>query len=45
MAEVNLSEADLSGANLEGALYTTGKQLNETKSLAGATLPDGTMHP
>jgi uncharacterized protein YjbI with pentapeptide repeats len=36
----NLSGADLRGADLSGALVTQ-EQLNECKSLEGATMPDG----
>ena len=36
-------KADLSGANLEGAKVTL-EQLDQAKSLKGATLPDGTVH-
>ena len=43
-----LLEADLSGAYLDGAYLNgakvTEKQLSRAKSLAGATLPDGTKH-
>ncbi len=40
----DLSEADLSGADLHGAQVTT-EQLAQAKSLNGATLPDGSIHP
>jgi pentapeptide repeat protein len=40
----DLSGADLSGANLSGAKVTT-EQLYEVKSLKGATMPDGSIHP
>jgi uncharacterized protein YjbI with pentapeptide repeats len=36
----NLSEADLSGANLSGT-YISEDQLDQTKSLEGATMPNG----
>jgi uncharacterized protein YjbI with pentapeptide repeats len=39
----NLTLADLKGANLLGAL-TTDEQLAQAKSLADATMPDGTKH-
>jgi uncharacterized protein YjbI with pentapeptide repeats len=42
--EVDLSETDLSGANLFGAEMSTG-QLDKAKSLKGATMPDGSIHP
>ena len=37
----NLSNADLRHANLHGA-DVTARQLADAKSIAGATLPDGT---
>jgi uncharacterized protein YjbI with pentapeptide repeats len=40
--EANLSDADLSRANLKGAKVTD-EQL--AKSLKGATMPDGSIHP
>jgi uncharacterized protein YjbI with pentapeptide repeats len=40
---VNLQATDLSGANLFGAEITT-EQLNQAKSLKGATMPDGSIH-
>jgi hypothetical protein len=42
--EANLSEADLSLANLDGTTGLTDKQLSKVKSLKGATMPDGTTH-
>ncbi|MEZ4736236.1 MAG: pentapeptide repeat-containing protein [Caldilineaceae bacterium] len=39
---VSLAGADLSGADLTGAQVTE-EQLGQAKSLAGATLPDGTV--
>ena len=42
---VDLSNADLSGANLAGAIGTTPEQLEKAKSLNGATMPDGSIHP
>jgi hypothetical protein len=48
LRDANLSGADLSGADLSGAILVgaivTNKQLAEAKSLAGATMPDGTKH-
>jgi Pentapeptide repeats (8 copies) len=49
LSGVNLSGADLSGANLNdtnlrGALVTQ-EQLDRAKSLQGATMPDGSIHP
>jgi uncharacterized protein YjbI with pentapeptide repeats len=40
----NLRGADLTGADLTGALITE-KQLDQAKSLKGATMPDGSIHP
>ncbi len=40
----DLTGADLSYANLHGAKVTT-EQLNQARSLEGATMPDGTIHP
>ena len=40
----DLTGADLSSANLYGAQVTT-EQLAEAKSLEGAILPDGSIHP
>jgi hypothetical protein len=37
--------AYLTGANLRGAIGTTPKQLEQAKSLKGATMPDGSKHP
>jgi hypothetical protein len=42
--EANLKETDLSGTNLSGATVTF-EQLYEAKSLQGATMPDGSIHP
>jgi hypothetical protein len=39
--EANLSDADLSRANLSGAWDTTNEQLEQAKSLKGATMPNG----
>ena len=40
---VSLANADLSGANLEGAEGVTAEELEEqAKSLEGTTMPDGT---
>ena len=39
----NLSEANLSRSDLRGAEVTT-KQLEQAKSLQGATMPDGSIH-
>jgi uncharacterized protein YjbI with pentapeptide repeats len=41
----DLNDADLSGANLSGATGITTEELqNETRSLRGATMPDGKKH-
>ncbi len=42
LTNVDLTAADLSGADLTAALVTE-VQLAQAKSLAGATLPDGTI--
>ena len=39
-----LNEADLSGADLIGAKGVNEEQLEEAKSLEGATMPDGSIH-
>ena len=44
LSEANLREADLSKANLSKASVTE-EQLKKTKSLEGATMPDGTKLP
>jgi uncharacterized protein YjbI with pentapeptide repeats len=44
LSAADLREADLSGANLSGATVTT-EQLAQAKSLKGATMPDGSIHP
>jgi hypothetical protein len=50
LSGADLSGADLSGAilsqaNLSGATGTTPEQLARAKSLKGATMPDGSIHP
>jgi uncharacterized protein YjbI with pentapeptide repeats len=54
LQEAHLERADLRGANLEGAdlrgaylqrAQVTDKQLGDTLSLQGATMPDGSKHP
>ena len=40
----DVEDADLSDANLQGAKVTD-EQLAKVKSLQGATLPDGSIHP
>jgi uncharacterized protein YjbI with pentapeptide repeats len=40
-----LSHADLSDANLKGAEDLTQEQLDEARTLTGATMPDGSKHP
>jgi uncharacterized protein YjbI with pentapeptide repeats len=44
LSEANLSEANLSEANLRDAKVTN-EQLAIAKSLKGATMPDGSIHP
>ncbi len=44
LSGADLSEADLSGADLSGATITS-QQLEEARSLKGATMPDGSKHP
>jgi uncharacterized protein YjbI with pentapeptide repeats len=45
LLEADLSGADLSGANLKGATGVTVEELEkQTKSLKGATMPDGSLH-
>jgi uncharacterized protein YjbI with pentapeptide repeats len=43
LTEARLSNADLRETNLRGATIEDA-QLAQTKSLAGATMPDGTKH-
>ena len=45
LTDADLSGADLTGANLKGATGTTKEQLEQAKSLKGATRPDGSKHP
>jgi uncharacterized protein YjbI with pentapeptide repeats len=42
---VNLAGANLAGANLKDAIGLTINQLSQVKTLAGATMPDGSVHP
>lgn len=44
LRHTHLQGADLTNANLQGAILTT-KQLDTVKSLKGAIMPDGTVHP
>src|SRR6266702_72516 len=44
LSGVNLAGADLSNADLAGAIVTK-EQLVQVKSLNGATMPDGSIHP
>jgi uncharacterized protein YjbI with pentapeptide repeats len=44
LRKADLSKAFLEGANLEGAKVTT-EQLEKAKSLQGATMPNGSIHP
>ena len=41
---VDFSGADLTGANLQGALLS-GDQLDRARSISGAIMPDGSLHP
>jgi hypothetical protein len=43
--QADLREADLSHADLTKAVGWTHEQLDSAKSLEGATMPDGSMHP
>jgi uncharacterized protein YjbI with pentapeptide repeats len=45
MRDSNLTGANLSGANLKDVTELTNAQLAKAKSLTGATMPDGTLHP
>jgi hypothetical protein len=46
LSGANLSQADLSHANLKSAFGVTVEELEkQTKSLKGATMPDGSIHP
>jgi uncharacterized protein YjbI with pentapeptide repeats len=44
MHNTNLAGADLTGANLRDVIGLQDAQLAQVKSLAGATMPDGTVH-
>lgn len=44
LSGANLSRTDLTAATLRGAKVTL-EQLNQAKSLKGATMPDGSIHP
>ncbi len=44
LEKANLERTDLSKANLSGAEVTI-EQLKQAKSLQGATMPDGSIHP
>jgi uncharacterized protein YjbI with pentapeptide repeats len=46
LSKADLSKADLRGANLKGATGITIEELEQqAKSLEGATMPDGSIHP
>jgi uncharacterized protein YjbI with pentapeptide repeats len=45
MRNTDLTGANLSGANLKDATELTDAQLAKARSLTGATLPDGSLHP
>jgi uncharacterized protein YjbI with pentapeptide repeats len=42
---VSLTGANLAGANLKDAVGLTADQLSRVKTLKGATMPDGSVHP
>src|SRR5712691_10692257 len=44
LSGANLTNANLSGAYLSGAMIAK-EQLEQAKSLKGATMPDGSIHP
>ncbi len=44
LTNTNLWDADLSSADLRGAIVTS-EQLAKAKSLKGTTMPDGSIHP
>ena len=43
--DADLGDADMSYSNMKGSIGTNTFQLNEPKSLKGATMPDGSIHP
>ena len=45
MRDIDLTGANLSGANLKDVTELTSAQLAKAKSLTGATMPDGSLHP
>jgi len=45
MRDTDLTGANLSGANLKDVTELTSAQLAKAKSLTGATMPDGSLHP
>jgi uncharacterized protein YjbI with pentapeptide repeats len=42
---VSLAGANLTRANLKDAVGLTADQLSKVKTLKGATMPDGSVHP
>jgi uncharacterized protein YjbI with pentapeptide repeats len=44
LSDASLDDTDLSDANLNGSIVTL-EQLKSAKSLSGATMPDGSIHP
>lgn len=45
MNKIDVSDANLMGANLKDAINIGTDQLTKAKSLKGAIMPDGTIHP
>lgn len=45
LSGTDFTDADLSYANLRGAIDFTQEQLAQAKSLKGAIMPDGSVHP
>lgn len=45
MRDTDLTGANLSGANLKDVTELTNAQLAKARSLTGATMPDGSLHP
>ena len=45
LTDANLTDSDLRGATLKRATGITVERLKQAKSLKGATMPDGSIHP